>query len=140
MADQSTQKKVSIYGLGNFGYAFLKHFDRKKDDVMVYGLDGNPKLNQNLKKNKKHLTLYQDYTISEEAVIARDPEELLENCHTLVLSVPSTATREAVRNIKPYIPDGLKIVNTAKALDIKTGKRLSQIIDEELAGLQSHVV
>jgi len=37
-------KKISIYGLGNFGYAILKHFDNKSNEgISIHAYDRNKK-------------------------------------------------------------------------------------------------
>lgn len=38
-------KKISLYGIGNFGYAILKHLDRCTDDnISIYAYDRNKKI------------------------------------------------------------------------------------------------
>ncbi len=136
MTKQDYKKtKISIYGLGNFGYAFLKHFDKKPENFTVCGFDRNEDLIANLKKNHRHLFLHEDYQVSDNILFAHNPEELLSDCNILLLAVPSSATREIVKKLKPFIPQDLIIVNTAKALDYKTGQRLSKVINEELNDL-----
>ncbi|MFA6391500.1 MAG: NAD(P)-binding domain-containing protein [Patescibacteria group bacterium] len=124
--------KLSIYGLGNFGYAFLKHFDRKHTGLNIYGYDRDKTLMAHLRKERTHLSLYQDYKVSRSVIFANNVKELLEDCDILVLAIPSNATREVMKIIKPYLPNGISIVNTSKALDYQSGKRLSQIVRAEL--------
>ncbi len=124
--------KISIYGLGNFGYAFLKHFDKKPENYIITGFDRDKRLVAHLKKHQNHLFLHRDYKVSGDIIFAKNEQELLSACDYLVLAVPSSATRQVIRKLKPFISNGLTIINTAKALDNKTGKRLSQIIRQEL--------
>jgi len=132
MKKDTPKLKLAIYGLGNFGYAFLKHFDKKKKNLVIYGYDQNKKLLLYLKNNRRHLFLHQEYKVSKGIVFAESVQELLNECKILVLAIPSSATREVTGKIKPYLLPGIIIVNTAKALDYKTGKRLSRIIKDEL--------
>ncbi|MFA6272558.1 MAG: NAD(P)H-dependent glycerol-3-phosphate dehydrogenase [Patescibacteria group bacterium] len=127
--------KIAIYGLGNFGYAFLKHFDRKHTDLLIYGFDRDKKLIEHLKKDRTHLSLYQEYRVSKDVIFADSMKELLDDCDILVLAAPSHATREVIKKIKPYLPNDIIIVNTSKALDYQTGGRLSEIIYKELRGM-----
>jgi len=48
-------KKVAIYGIGNFGYAILKHLDKKKSsDFKLYAHDHDAELINFLDKNREH--------------------------------------------------------------------------------------
>lgn len=125
--------KVSVYGLGNFGYAILKHLDRKlPKDIGIHAYDRNRNLNKFLKKNRRHLYLHKSVKISNRIIFENDVKSLMLNCDVLVLAINSDATREVMRKIRKYVND-LIIINTAKALDYKTGKRLSQIIRQQLS-------
>ncbi|MFA6524969.1 MAG: NAD(P)H-dependent glycerol-3-phosphate dehydrogenase [Patescibacteria group bacterium] len=134
MSNDTKKIKIAIYGLGNFGYAFLKHFDRKRTDLLIYGFDRNKKLIENLKRERTHLTLYQEYKVSKDVIFANSIKELLSDCDILILAAPSYATREVIKKIRLFLPDNIIIVNTSKALDYQTGSRLSEIIKQELKG------
>ncbi|MDK2894638.1 MAG: glycerol-3-phosphate dehydrogenase [Moorella sp. (in: firmicutes)] len=49
----------------------------------------------------------------------------------VVLSVPSHAVRLTARQVKPFLPPGTIVVNTAKGLELDTKKRLSEVLAEE---------
>ncbi len=125
--------KVSIYGLGSFGYAVLKHLDSKNDSkIDLHGYDRNIKLIKLLKIKRKHYFLHKSIKISNRVIIDSNVKSLLSNCDVLILAVPSNSLRVVLRKIKPHITNKLIIVNTAKALDYKTGKRLSEVVEEEM--------
>jgi glycerol-3-phosphate dehydrogenase (NAD(P)+) len=125
-------KKVSIYGLGNFGYAILKHFDNKSEkDIIINAYDRNKNLIKNLKEKRKHLFFHKSVKISNKIKFVDNVKDLMNKCDVLILAVNSDSTREVLRRIKPHIKNNLIVVNTAKALDHKTGKRLSEIIQKE---------
>lgn len=128
--------KVSIYGLGNFGYAILKHLDSKNEPkVELYCFDRNKDLTETLQTKKKHPFMHKSIKISNRVKFTSNVKTLLLNCNILILAVPSKSLRTILRKIKPYITQRLIIVNTAKALDHKTGKRLSEIVKQEFNGL-----
>jgi len=130
-------RKISVYGIGNFGYAILKHLDSKDGkDFSLHGYDRNKKLILNLKKNRKHLNHHKSIKISKMIRFEDDIKNLIENCDILILAINSEATREVIQKIKKHINKKIIIVNTAKALDFKTGKRISQIVDEELKNVK----
>ncbi len=134
-------KKVSVYGIGNFGYALLKHLDNKnKGNFNLHAYDKNSALVEHLDKERSHLHLHKDQKVSEKIVFEKDIEGLLKHCDVLILAITSSATREVVREIKKYITGKIIIVNTAKALDRDTGKRVSEIIKKELRGKEYEYV
>lgn len=129
---------IAIYGLGNFGYAFLKHFDKKPENFALTGFDRDKELIAHLKKHRRHLFLHQEYMVSTGVSFAQNEQALLSGCDCLILAVPSSATREVIRKLRPHLRVGIIIVNTAKALDNRTGQRLSQVIKRELKGRKYH--
>jgi glycerol-3-phosphate dehydrogenase (NAD(P)+) len=125
--------KISIYGLGNFGYAILKHLDSKNDKkIQLYSFDRNKELVNSIKTTRKHPFLHKSIKISNRIIFTSNVKSLLLDCDILILAIPSKSLRSVLQKIKPHINQKLIIVNTAKALDYRTGKRLSEIADEEL--------
>lgn len=127
------ETNVAIYGVGNFGYAILKHLDNKNPgNIKLSAYDYEPEVISSLKNNRHHPFLFKEVKISEEVRFVEKPGQLFDKCDVLVLAVSSNVTREVLQTIKPFLRPGIKIVNTAKALDSQTGKRLSEIFDNEL--------
>jgi len=129
-------KKISIYGLGNFGYAILKHLDSKDNKTFsIHCYDRNKKLMKYLKKNRMHLFLHKPVKVSKLIMFEDEPKNLVKDCDLLILAINSESTREVLRKIKKHINKKLIILNTVKALDYKTGKRISEVVNDELRGL-----
>lgn len=130
-----TMKKVSIYGIGNFGYALLKHLDKKDSrDFVLQAYDRDKELINFLDKNREHAYFHKGQKVSVRIAFAKNPAELLANCDILILAVTSNAVKTVLKNIKQHINKKIIIVNTAKALDWDSGQRISEIADEELKG------
>lgn len=123
--------KISIHGIGNFGFALLKHLSKKADaekNIVIYAHDRNKELIEHLQKERRHLLHHTNVTISDNVVFTNDVQEFMDNADVLILAVTSNAINEVVHNLKPFINKDLIILNTAKALDVKTGQRFSIII------------
>lgn len=126
---------VSIYGIGNFGYAFLKHLDNKKQQgVALKAYDRNTEVVRKLIREQSHPYFHSGVKVSKRIVFLEDVEELVSGCDVLILAVSSDATREVIEAVKPHLPKNVIILNTAKALDYSTGQRLSEIIKDQLTG------
>lgn len=124
---------IGICGVGNFGYAILKHLDKKYPDsrVTLKAYDYDKSVVEALQKNRTHPFLFKDVKLSKHVEFV-ESYEFATDCDIIVLAVPSNATRPALQGLKPFLKKHVKLVNTAKALDYETGKRLSEIIQEEL--------
>jgi glycerol-3-phosphate dehydrogenase (NAD(P)+) len=59
-------------------------------------------------------------------------QEATEGAGCIVLAVPTNAIREVTREIKSLLPPNALIVSAAKGLEEQSGKRMSEVITEEL--------
>lgn len=124
---------IAIYGLGNFGYSFLRYFDRKNDGSLILtAYDHKPERIVYLRRHRRHPILYANTKLSTNINFVDNTKDLIENCDIVIVAVPSTATREAMNIINKTAKKPLVVINTAKALHSKTGERLSQISQREL--------
>lgn len=130
---------IALYGIGNFGYAWLKHFDyMQRDDIELIAYDRNPAVIEKLTKEARHPFLHTGVELSQQIHFATSPEDLVKNADLVLLAVTSEATRDVIGQIKDHLKKNVILVNTAKALDGKTGKRLSQIVAEEMDDRSYH--
>ncbi len=61
-------------------------------------------------------------------------EEAVSDAEVLVMGVPSSAFRETLKNVRPYLSANVPIISLAKGLELGTNKRMTEIIDDELPG------
>lgn len=120
---------IGIYGIGNFGYALIKHLDKNNSGrFTLYIFDRNKKVLKSLKQFRKHPFLFASEKISNNIITCSSQEELLEESDTIILSVNSEAIRSVVSQIKRRLKYPITIVNTAKALDVENGRPFSEVI------------
>jgi glycerol-3-phosphate dehydrogenase (NAD(P)+) len=133
--------KVSICGIGNFGFALLKHLSQPYPytrDFILYAYDTDQPLMENLRANRTHLLHHRDVKISKKVVFPDNPEQLIKNADILILAVTSTGVKDVMAEFKPFINRNLIIVNTAKALS-EDGRRLSEVILDSLQGIKYQI-
>lgn len=121
-----------------FGFALSKHLGNKFRNSTAYKIisyDRNEELVRHLINYRTHLYYFRDEKIPSNVVVTNDLAELLEGIDIIVLAVPAQAVREVIGRIKEYPTRAFIIVNTAKALEEKTAKRLSEVIIEEMEGI-----
>lgn len=129
-------KKVAIYGIGNFGYAVLKHLDQKNSlDFKLYAYDRNLKLIHFLDQNREHPYFHPGKKVSKKIIFVSSARELLKDCDVLIMAVTSNAIARIFKDLKRYLKLPIIILNTAKALDWDSGKRISTVIEKKLSGL-----
>ncbi len=59
-------------------------------------------------------------------------DESFADSELIIVAVPSVTVRENIRNISDALPTGSSVVCATKGIEIDTGKRMSQVISEEL--------
>jgi len=118
-----------------FGFAlghYLGNTFLGKDKIKIVTYDSNEELLQHLRTYRTHLYHFKDKKMPPNVSFARTKKELIEDTDIIVLAVTSQAVRGIVREIKDYFKNGAIILNTAKALEIKTCKIFSEVIKEEM--------
>lgn len=119
-----------------FGFALTKHFGDKYKNNKHYNIvsyDRNKDVVEYINETKHHPYHFPHAKLNDKNRITNDLYSLIADTDILILAVPSQSVRTVTRNFKNHISDNLIIVNTAKALECKTNKRLSEVIYEELS-------
>jgi glycerol-3-phosphate dehydrogenase len=133
---------VFVYGLGAFGYAILKHLDRhQRSSYVIVGYDYDPVVMRSLRKKGSHPRHQVDQSISKDIILPDKPDEYFTQADVLILAVTASAIPIIVKNLSKIKRHRKKliVINVAKALDAKTGKRLELIIQKKLKHSHSYV-
>ncbi len=64
--------------------------------------------------------------------VTASADEALGDAELVIIATPSRSLRQNVRRIRGALPESAIIVSATKGLELSTGKRMSQILDEEL--------
>jgi len=133
-ASTSGIERVAVHGVGHFGYAMIRHLASKKQPpATIRGFDVNDDVRRALQRDRRHPFHHAQSPLPKRVEIVDDVRTLLDGADMLILAVNSSATREVAASLVEIGWSGaLPIVNTAKALDFETGRRLSEIIADAL--------
>ena len=117
--------KISIIGAGSWASA-IADFLSKDNEVLMYArnIEDVDNIN-NLHINKKY---FADIKLSENIKATNKIEDLLEN-KIIINAIPTQNTREVLSNIKDGLDEKI-LINLSKGIEIKTLKRISQVIYE----------
>lgn len=86
---------------------------------------------ESLRREREHKRLLPGVTLPEELRVTTDPK-CVSGADIIVVCIPSKFYREAICAVKPYVDKSTVVVNASKGLEGETGRRLSEIIREEL--------
>ena len=123
-------KKICVIGAGSWGTALAVHLANLGFSVWLWGRpeDGIDLI----KSERENRHFLPGIVIPDNIYPETDPLLALQDADVLVFSVPSQVLRPVLEKLHPYIPADAFIVNTAKGLEISTGMRLSQVVEEVL--------
>lgn len=123
-------KSITIIGAGSFGIALGILLANKQNKVNIYDIDKNVVDDINInRKNDKYI---KGLDIPKSVTAFNDLDEALINVDYILLAVPSHIIRSICRNLKDRIIESIPIISIAKGIEIETGLRLSQVVEEEL--------
>jgi len=70
--------------------------------------------------------------IPEQVNITSAIEEAMDEAEAVIIVVPSQSMRQNIKLVNPHITDGMMVISASKGLEIETGRRMSEVIAEEI--------
>ncbi len=86
---------------------------------------------EQLRTEREHKRLLKGVRLPDDLGVTTDPR-CVSGADIVVVCIPSPFYRDALTHVKPYIDKSTVIVNASKGLEENTGRRLSELIREEL--------
>jgi len=71
-------------------------------------------------------------TFPKQVSITSSIEEAMDDVSAVVLAVPSQTMRQNIQMVRAHLNESVLVVSASKGLEIETGKRMSQVIGEEI--------
>jgi glycerol-3-phosphate dehydrogenase (NAD(P)+) len=132
---EKTYEKITVYGLGNFGLAMMSHIDRAVgDEVELSAYARGCNTVDYIREHGRHPDKFPDYELPSRFQVTSDSSESIKDADLVVLAIPSAATRIVIDEIAGSLKPGATLLNTSKALDVHTGRRLSEVYGKKLNG------
>lgn len=123
-------KKVCILGAGSWGTAQAVLLSKNAARVHIWGrTEDNPDTIESLRENQRYLPGVQ---LPDNIKLTSVLSEALDKAELIVLAIPSQSLRLVLKMLKPCLAPKAYLVNTAKGLEIATGMRMSQVIEDVL--------
>ncbi|CFX20912.1 Glycerol-3-phosphate dehydrogenase, NAD-dependent [Syntrophomonas zehnderi OL-4] len=123
-------KKVCILGAGSWGTALAIHLALKHYRVTLWGRPEDD-IDQ-IKEKGENQHFLPGVKLPDRVYPETDLQKALKNTDMVVLAVPSQALRDVLGSVQPYLTTNTRLVNTAKGLELSSGLRMSQVVQEVL--------
>ena len=119
--------KITVIGCGRWGSFIANYLSGIGHNVLLYGPKGSPDIERFIECRRSDLI-----TLHDELDLSTDLTEALRHAEAIVISVPSQNLRSLLCEIKTVGYNKQKLILCMKGLELGTGKRLSEIVKEEL--------
>lgn len=124
-------KKIAVVGAG-LGFVLARYLAKKYPENEIGLYDKDKKLINHLERKREHPLHFKGYTLPKNVRISGDSREIIRDSDILIIAVPTQHIREMARETREYIKKDAILLNVAKGIEIGTGKRISEILREEL--------
>lgn len=122
--------KVAVIGSGGWGTALAVMLKKNGNDVTLWSFED--KEYERLSNDRENRAFLPGVLFPEGLVCTKDIS-VAKDADIVVMAVPSFAVRETAKKLSAYISENQIVVNVAKGIEKGTSKRLSEIIEEEIA-------
>ena len=121
-------KRIAVIGAGSWGTALGIIAARAGHDVSMWSRNGEVVKSINC----DHVNaLYLPHSDVPDAVRAMtEVSEALDEADLVILAAPSHATRSVLASTIPFLKPEMVFVSATKGIEIETGKRISEIVDQ----------
>ncbi len=120
-----------VVGSGNWGTTIAKLLAENGREVTLWVLE--KEVADDIRKNKVNSTFLPGVNLPENISVKTDYENF-ENFELIILVIPVNSTRDFLKRIQNSITSEHKVLCLSKGIELNTGKRVSQIIQEALPG------
>ena len=123
-------EKVAVIGTTTWGTTLGIIIARK--NIPVAMLARTPRESGELESQRQNSRFLPGVEFPESLRVSHDPEEALYGAGMVILAVPSGSFRDNVRRFQGAIDSRAIVLSASKGLEMETGKRMSQVLAEEL--------
>ena len=122
--------RVSIVGTTTWGTTLGILLARKGIPVAI--LSRTPEEAADLTARREHPRFLPGVPFPDILTVSSDLDTLADYPDLVILAVPSDRFRDNVRSVKGHLASGSIVLSVTKGLELPDGKRMSQVLEEEL--------
>lgn len=117
--------KISVLGTGRWGSCIAWYLDKIGNDVVSRGLEDAPDFRQLYETHKNNYL-----TFPPSIEVTSDLEYSINRAEVIIISISAQHLRDYMKEISKYNLDGKIFVLCMKGVEEKSGKRLSEVMEE----------
>lgn len=122
--------RIAIIGAGGWGTALGLVAGRAGHAVRLWSR--NREVVESINKERVNTYYLAGHELTGDVAATSDAREALGGAEIVILAAPSHATRELLRREGRAVPARAVVVSATKGVEIETGRRVSEIVREEL--------
>ena len=116
---------ITLLGCGRWGSFIAWYLDKIGHNVTIWGLSDAPQFIE-IRDTRKNNML----TFRESIKVTDNLENAVESADVMIISISSQAVRSFMPRVAEFDIKGKKIVLCMKGIEVSTGKRLTEIVEE----------
>ena len=122
--------RIAIIGAGGWGTALGLVAGRAGHRVRLWSRNGE--VVEGINRARVNSLYLAGHELAREVSATTDEVEAVRGAEIVIWAAPSHATRELVRRVAGDLPPGAALVSATKGIEVETGRRISEIVREEL--------
>lgn len=123
--------KVSVIGTGSWGTTLGIILARRGVDVVLWTRTEAEA--QRLSLQRRNVDRLPDHEFPKGLDVTSALDKAVAASDMVILAVPCHSMRQNARRVAPYLTPSMLVLNASKGLERDTGKRMSEVIAEEVA-------
>ncbi|HCD35794.1 MAG TPA: NAD(P)H-dependent glycerol-3-phosphate dehydrogenase [Chlorobium sp.] len=124
---------ISVLGAGSWGTTLAILLAEKGYRVKLWA--HRPAFAEQLRRDRENTSYLKGSIFPPSLEVESDLSLALQDTSMIVTAVPSQALRETVRQFSSLRLEGRTVVNVAKGIEVGSGKRMSEVLADELPNL-----
>ncbi len=130
--EKDQPKKVAVVGTTSWGTTLAILMARLGHDVVLWSR--TPEETDQLDADRENRRLLPGFPFPPSLVISRSLEESFQQAQLVFIAVPSKTLRANVQQIREALSPDCVVISATKGLEMSTGLRMSQVLEQELPG------
>ncbi len=126
--------RLTVFGAGTMGTAFAMHAARAGVETALWANPHDGRALEGFREHGKHPSLPEHIPA---ALTVHGPDDLdlaAKDVETAVLAATSDTTRSLTRMVRDVVGEARFVVSLAKGVETESGRRISQVVAEEMPG------
>lgn len=129
--------RVAVLGAGSWGTT-VAHLCAHNAPTLLWSR--NPEVAEAINDRRVNPRYLDGFELHPELRASADLADVVGQADLLVMGIPSASFREVLISARPHLRPWVPVVSLTKGLELGSGKRMTQLVDEELPGRPNGVL